>query len=453
MTTPEGQAGIDDLLSSFQEIGQLDSQGVFTLSGKRAAGKLARHLLGEPTDWILKVVQAACHAQASELRLTQTHKATHISFTVPFALDTRAFEMSLTQAQPASQPGLEDLTMGLRAVALSQERNWVARLRTGESTHWVLVSDGEVSVEAGGSEPSADRTELLIGVAFPPGQVGKVGGLVRFGAAIQNEHEVLHARVRACPIPLFLDGKRLDDLARSDDLASMETEVFLGVDLGRQATGLAPVSAPQGLRVSPESSFRDRFLDSQPFHLPSFPEPAQGSSLLRVAFRFQRESRSSQARVPRLRPLTTPSRVVLLRHGVVVGRRSLGITEAIACDVYLNADQMTANLTGLEVEVTPEHADLARREISDLGSYLQQLGTALEGHKGKPSRIDWAKGAALAGGTLFFLTPWPLKLVGVGIAAGHLHSASRHYSGIVKECAEEVRRFSWRYCGENGRTV
>lgn len=447
MTTPEGQAGIDALLHSFEEVGHLDSRGAFTLAAKRAAGKLARSLLGDPTDWILKVVQAACHGKADELRITQARKATHIAFSLPYALDIRALVMSLTQAQPAKQPGVEDLAMGLRAVAIAQDRSWVARLKIGDATHWILVSEGQVSIEMGAETSSETTTDLLIGVAFPVGQVGKVGGLVRFGAAIQNEHEALQARVRACPIPLFLDGKRLDDLARSDGLASMESEVFLGVDLGRSSDTLQPVSLPRGLQVSTVSRFRDRFLEPQPFFLPSFAEGNEGSSLLRVAFRFQQESRGSQARVPRLRSLTTSSRVLLLRHGVVVGRRSLGVTEAIACDVYLNADLMPANLSGLEVEVTPEHADIARREFASMGPFLQQLKEMLEGHQGRPARLDWILGATVASGTAWLLTPWPLKFVGLGIAAGRLHMASRQYAGIVAECAEEVRKFSWRFCG------
>ena len=154
-----------------------------------------------------------------------------------------------------------------------------------------------------------------------------------------------------------------------------------------------------------------------------------------------------------MRPLNTPSRVVLLRHGVVVGRRSLGDTEAIACDVYLNADHMLANLSGLEIEVTPEHVELARRELTGLGPFLEKLREELKLHQGRPARLDWVLGATIASGAALLLTPWPLKVVGLGVAAGRLRSASRHYAGVVAECAEEVRKFSWRFCGTRGPLV
>ncbi len=380
-----------------------------------------------------------------------------MTFSLPFQLDLRAFELSLTQAQVAAQPGVEELATALRVLGLAQDRPWVARVTQGKAIHWILANHGEVSLEiAAPLDPEATTSDLLLGIAYPPGQVGKLGGLVRFGAAIQTEHEVLLARARACPIPLFLDGTRLDDLARADSLAGIESEAFLAVALGMTSSEFPPVSWPEGLSTSQNSKFRDRFLDPRPFFLPDIVPGTAGSSLLRVAFRFQKESRTSQTSrtgTTRLRPLVTASRVVLVRHGVVVGRRNLGISAPIAVDVYINADHMAANLTGLEVEVQPLHIEQARREIETLAPCLRELRQALEGHRGRPSRLDWALGAGLGFGTAVLLVPWTIKLLGLGVAAIHLRVASQQYRGLVAECAEEVANFSARYCEVDPRSA
>lgn len=454
MGVADGQDGLEELLLSFEETGQLDSRGVFTLAGRRAAGKLARSLLPEPADWILKVVQSACRAKASELRISQRGKATHVAFSLPFQLDLRAFELSLTQAQAASQPGVEELATALRVLGLAQDRSWVARVTQGKAVHWILANQGEVSVEvAERLDSEATTSDLLLGIAYPPGQAGKLGGLVRFGAAIQNEHEALLTRTRACPIPLFLDGSRLDDMARTDGLASIENEAFLTVALGHASSELPCVSWPSGLSISQNSKFQDRFWDPRPYFLPDLARGATGSSLLRVAFRFQKEPRTSRTNGTRFRSLVTASRIVLIRHGVVVGQRNLGLSAPIAIDVYLNADDLAGNLSGLEVEVLPLHADQARREIEALGPCLRELGRALSGHRGRPSKTDWVLGAGLGLGAAALLVPWPIKLLGLGMTAIHLRTASQQYRGLVAECASELTKFSVRYCEVSPRSA
>lgn len=440
--------GLEGLLTSFEEAGQLESRGAFTLAGKRAAGKLARALLPEPSDWILKVVQSACKAKAPDLRISQTGKATHISYAFPFALDLRAFELSLTTAQAASQPGVEELATALRVVGLGQDRSWVAKVVLGQTVHWIVVNEGEVHLETSHElDPKVETTELLLGIAYPPGQVGKLGGLLRFGAAIQNEHEALLTRGRACPVPLYLDDKRLDDMARSDGLANIESEVFLGVAIGQSQEGVAPISWPQALKISPHTPFGDRFLDSQPFVLPTQSgSVSSGSSLLRVAFRFQKETFSTRGRGSRLRTLATSSRVVLVRYGVVVGRRNLGITEPVAVDVYLNADELPANLSGLEAEILPQQIELAKSQLAELGPFLDSVRSALVSHRGRPSRSDWLLGAGVASGSALLFYPWPAKLLGLAAAVIQLTASGQRLSGMVSECAREVERFSSVYC-------
>ncbi len=445
--TLEDPHTLDDLLGSLQGAGQWDSRGSFTLAGRKAAGKLAKSLLPEPSDWILKVVQAACQGGAPELRISQTNRATHIAFRLSYTLDLRDLESSLTRAVASGQPGVDDLSTALRVVGLGQERAWVARLRTAEQQHWVLVDQGMVSLETS-DQPDGpeDATEVLLGIAFPPGESGKVGGLVRFGAAIQNEHEALTQRTRACPIPLWLDGERMDTLRRSSSLVGFEREVFLGVTTGSGSTA-SPIRFPGGVEESQVQRLGARLDDADPFHLPDPEQRREGSSLLRVAFRYnsERHPRERTARV--FRPLPTPSRVLLVRHGVVVGKRNLGFSEPVAVDIYLNADGERSDLSGLEVEVLAQHVEQARRDLKGIGPFLGLLERKLAAHVCPPQMLDMVATAG-ASGVALLLAPWPVKLVTLGFSAWTLRNSALQQQKVVDLCRLELRSFQERYCQE-----
>ena len=448
-TEPDEKHTLNHFLSSFQEAGRLDSTGVFTMSGRKAVGKLASRLLAQPADWVLQVVQAACRADAPELRVSQTSKATHLEFQLPYVMDFQALERSLTMGTVSAQPGIDELSSALRVVGLGQDRSWVARFRTGQATHWVLVKGGEASLETVPEESGCPGvTEVLVGVAFPAGESGKVGGLVRFGAAIQNEHEALAQRARACPIPLWLDGERTDTLQRANTLTGgFEHEAFLGVALGHEPSQ-PPISAPRGLVQSQPSRVRDRFIDPRPFYLPSFDNQSSGSSVLRVAFHYSREQHARNGRTHLFRPLPIPSRVLLVRHGVVVGKRNLGITEPIAVDVYLNGNHERSDLTGLEVEVTPGHITAARAELKELEPFFATLLNELEAHRARPNTREVALYGGL-GGLALLLAPWPLKLAALGATAAKLHLTTVQHQRVLGDCLVELAAFRQRHCGHS----
>ncbi len=416
------------------------------MAGRKAAGRLARSLLPDPADWILKVVQGACKACAPQLKIDQTHRATHIELQLPYLLDISAFESSLTQGTAPAQPGLDELSTALRVVGLGQERSWVARLRTGETTHWVLVKGGEASletvVEAAG-QPQV--TQVLIGIAFPPGQPGKLGGL-RFGAAIQNEHEALAQRARACPIPLLLDGRRLDTLQREPILGSLEKELFLGVALGARPE-LTPIAAPSGLEQGPGSGWSDGFLDQCPLHLSL--GPRHGSSILRMAYHYLQEPHTRHGKFHTYRPVPAASRVLLVRHGVVVGKRNIGLLEPLAFDVHLNADQARADLSGLEVSVTEDEVEVARAEMGSLGPFLDKVGAMLEHHVSRPRPRDLLLYGGVSGVALV-AAPWPLKLLAVGASAFRLKWLAQQHQLLIQDCLTEVSLHKQRFGPQSG---
>lgn len=442
--TPETK-DFENLLSSFREAGRLDSRGSFTLAGAKAAGKLAQSLLPNAADWILKIVQSACQAQAAELRISQTRRATHIEFKVPYQIDIRALEESLIRAHTATQPGLEDLCTALRVLGLGQKRSWAARLNSGELTHWILVQDGEASLESiAGQSGEKGVTEVLLGIAFPPGESGKLGGLVRFGAAIQNEHEALLHRARACPIPLWLDGIRIDTLESKDPLSGLEHEFFLGVCLGNNLQR-PQIQLPSGLETKKASPLRDPLASPGAFHLAASNGESQGSSLMRIAFRYHHEHRNRHSSNLDYKPLATPSRVLLVRHGVVVGKRNLGLSESIAVDVYLDSGDSRVDLSGLQVEVLPEHMDAARDELRGIGDFLTLVEQKIASHPCKSNPRDLLLHGSL-NTVCLLIAPWPLKLATLGLSFVQLRFLLQRYKRLVTDCRFELTHFQQKYC-------
>lgn len=452
MTIPAEVKEVDQLLESFREAGEMDSQGVFTLSGRRAIGKLSKSLLVEPSDWILKVIQGACRACALDLKISQAKKATHMRLELPFLLDIKALEGSLVAGTSALQPGIDELSSGLRAVGLGQDRAWVARFRTDKAVYWMTVQQGQINLEtideAGHSD--GERTEVLLGIAFPAGQLGKIGGILRFGSAIQNEHAALRERARACSIPLYLDGHRIDNLRYTEPLGSFEKEALLGVsypdpDRDEIQTSLAPITIPKGLRQAGEEPYLDRLQSEDPFYMPPPPSAPDASSVQRWAYRYQKDQAARGGRrAAQHYPLPTPSRVYLVRFGVVVGRRNLGITEPIVADVFLCANHLRSDLSGLEVEVTPEILEQARSEVARCTSFLNLLQSELKNYRPKPAKRE----LMLLGGigvTALLLSPWLLKLTLVPFCAAKLRSSTQHRRRLLEECLHHLQHFAKVY--------
>lgn len=435
---------VENYLANLRQKGTLDSEGTFTVAGCRAVGKLALFLLAKESDWILKIVQAACVAGCSDLRVKQTRISTQISLVLPYPLDFTAFERGLTSPTPITDaPGIEELYCGLRAVGVGQLRDWVLRAQAGGQVTILSCSDGLVSAERLESDEPAsrDRTDLILGVAYPRGQRGKIGGLVRFGEAVQNEHLALLTRGRACPIPLFLDGRRLDDLNVPGLVSALETRAFLGINLP-PSDGSLSIRVPNGLSPSPQFQFQDRFCESKPYCLSAIPESRTARSLQRWYFNYttSRETFNSGSSSFYFQDVPSPSRICLLRHGVVVAEKNIGIVHPISAEIFLPADHLRSDLTGLQVRPTDEEIDLAKREVRGSLPFLERLFAQLEEYSPRPKKHQLLMYGGL--GALGLLVPTlALKAIAGTFSTVMIARAAHHHQQIVKDCLRHLESF------------
>lgn len=431
---------IDSFLEQIGGAGSHDSEGYFTLSGRKAAGKLAQCQLPEAADWVLKIVQACCRAGSSKLEVVQSRSSTQFKFRLPFVLHREQLEASLTKGLIAPQAGVEELSMALRAVGLGQNRPWVGSFTSGTRRSWLVLSDelsredSDLSAEA---TPAPERaTDVVLGVSFPKGERGKLGGVVRFGAAVQNEFLALVSRARACPIPLSLDNRRIDDLQRTGELPDLVTSSLLGITF--TSGGEEPIGIPKGLRESEGFRFQDKFTDPSPFVLAE--QPCSASSLQRWSYGYQIESYGFRTARFKFHGMPAPSRVVLIRDGVEVGRGPLGIVTPIAVEVFLSANSRRGDLSNLVFDVEKDDVVRARRELAKSEPFLETLLSRLRSHSSWPLRTELAVCGGV-GALALVATPLFIKgLVGAA-AAFRLAKSAKNHQEIVQDCCLELEAF------------
>ncbi|MCA9779270.1 MAG: hypothetical protein KC800_21225, partial [Candidatus Eremiobacteraeota bacterium] len=316
---------LDQYLTQLRGKGSFDSEGVFTVAGTRALGKLANFLLPSKSDWILKIVQGACGAQAEELRIKQTHHSTQIHFHTSYPLDLDLFEQSvLATTPPRDNMGLDDITSGLRAVGMGdQPRDWVARLTSGRNECFLSCVEGQLTSQRLLLEHSGpqDGTLVALGVAYPANESGKLGGIIRFGEAVQNEHTALLTRTRICPIPLYLDGRRIDDAREPSLTSALQQRAFLGINTTDQQ-GRPTLPLPPGLQSLQSPPQVRAFFSNEPYLVPHLPTEGRAAAILRWYYNYSRREQPGKSQ-RFLQSVPSPSRVHLVRRGVVVGSKGL----------------------------------------------------------------------------------------------------------------------------------
>lgn len=433
---------LDDYLTRLKEKGRHDSEGVFTVAGNRALGKLSQFLLPEKSDWILKMVQAGCCAEASGISLKQTHRSTQIEVIFPHQIDLDRFENALTTPTVvSSEPGSADLIVGLRAVGVGQQRDWVASLTAGRAKSIVTCVEGQVTSERLKPESPVDGTHIQIGVSYPQSESGKIGGLIRFGEAVQNEHTTLLSRVRACPIPISLDGRRLDDLCEPSLSSALRPRVFLGINFTSQQ-GDTPIRVPPGLRPANSRPVASEFHSPAPFLVPMPPAEQHCTSIQRWFYNYSRREEPGKSHIFQ-QAVPTPSRVYLVRHGVIVGRRNLGFTDPISSDVFLCADHLRSDLTGLSVDPEEAEVEIAREGLRQSRQFLQELSYKLEQTQSRPFSKDLLFYGGL--GALTLLSPWFAVKALTGTVTGvMLARAVKADKRVLADCIEKIDAFLTR---------
>ncbi len=191
--------------------GQVDSQGEFTVSLQKALGKLAEFALPFSGAWAVKIIQGLV-ATGTDLPIRVDLLATEIGFYFlkpDFSL--REFADQFATPEPASKPSLRHLLTGLWNVALKER--WGFQLALADSTT-TLIWDGH-DLHRVESSRQRDCACLTLAPLQQKSKLSWVAGVAMSGHRNAELLMTLAQRCYLCPVPLTVDGRRLDSLQRS----------------------------------------------------------------------------------------------------------------------------------------------------------------------------------------------------------------------------------------------
>ena len=176
---------------------RFDSHGSFTMDPLKAIETMAQAQLPGRTYWQLKLVQAAVASGAPALRIGPAL----ITFRPQETWSLDQIQADLLQAHPSPTRALYHLKQALWNVAFSQKLDFTLELP--EESEALVYQAGRFE-----RRPTRPEAGLRLTVRYPPDP---------------NYLSEALARAYICPIPLTLDGRRIDSLATDDPPVHLES--------------------------------------------------------------------------------------------------------------------------------------------------------------------------------------------------------------------------------------
>lgn len=187
-----------------------------------------------------------------------------------------------------------------------------------------------------------------------------------------------------------------------------------------------------------QSESRD-FFSQSPLLVSTQSGGTPAGSIQRWYYNYARREEAGKSHVF-LQAVPTPSRVHLVRRGVLVGRKNLGISHPISADVFLNADHLRSDLTGLQLEPDTEAVELAREGMRRSMDFLRSVEAKLIEIESRPIGKDlWLYGGL---GVLSLLSPWfALKAVTGAVSGIMIARAVKNDRRALRDCINQLNDF------------
>lgn len=361
-------------LDAFRSEGEFDSEGFFTLDRQKAVGKIARYMLPDEGLWILKTVQAACHLNTLELRVREVKAFSSLSYRLSESVDLTELRKGLVEGTQVH--GLHLLCQALRSVALTQKRLVTLTLTAGNRVTTFLLNNGQVNESESESEQFATQTQLHILVQRP---VERTDTLFERGKeALQfadryldsfrsEEYDYLMNRARVSPIPLFLNGARIDDMNIPWYLKDGERAFYVGALYAQSRNDQENyLSIPQAISRRKTPTLLPG--NHGPLASMSFGPAARANCLLGVHYYSKRAYNG-----------TVYSRLHMVKDGVVVDTAISDFQATMGFDLVVSPPQIKTDITGLKANIPESLTERYRRYLIQFRNPLKKLALYLAG--------------------------------------------------------------------------
>lgn len=348
---------LENFLDQALQAGQRDSQGVFTLAREQARNKLARFQLHSPGHWAVKFVQFIVRTGSqSPMTFRSTGEFTELSFDLGPQFEVEQFESRFYGSLANPEPPWNYLLASLWSVGVGETRPFALHL-TGYQIGWQW--DGE-QLHRRDASPSAELS------SFRVSHLGKVArsplrGKKLAKARKQELSRALMSRCFVCPLPLTVDGLRIDALQLCPHQGWRETQCPVKVGFLDLAELQAWTLPPGSFREEPSKPRQNvklwgRTLGDEFWLLDTEPTRVEASLAYVLTWHTNLKGPKDISALKE-RPLTKRSSCFFVQDGSIIGGFELAMPEtSCAFGLYLSAFGIKTDLTGLEI-VDSEEAE------------------------------------------------------------------------------------------------
>lgn len=437
----EHPSSLKQYLDSCRQEGQQQAgEGTFSLAREKALEKLAAFQLPFAGAWALKIVQAVVASGSSQsLKVYQGKHDASFYFEVPSSWALEQVEDAFFDPHAPVDTSLRHLACGLWAVALNQRRAFELRLPADRTR---LIWDGQRLDRLRLDE--SPRVQPSLTISHKNEEVGGSLSNIKVARQIADANKALADNAYTCPIPLGLEGRRIDAFQHCP------------------THGLRPRSHPYALRRCtaelpgfpvPQKTFwyfsGDEVQVEKPSRLKALSLPlcdrsepygtAEVVYLVTYHCDYQREE------------LSHPSVCHWVKDGVVVDQQRLAVPEGPhSVAMFLSAQGLAADLTTLHLRDSEERTRRLEQAAKSVGTGL----TEIQGGFFAPwVKAGAAQGRLLGGlavvGSLGFL---PVSLGGAAAGVASSLLGLRHHQARTQQFQERLELGATQLLG-NWRSV
>lgn len=407
----EADSPLHAFLAQHRQEGESVDEGAFTLNRAKALEKLAGFQLENPTDWLPKLVQAAVSAAAKEIEVETTSSDLRVRFEAPNTWTEAELEEAFFAPEKRRSRSLNNLVQALWTVAGQGRAFCFCFPQATSATIWY---QGEFTTEP--LRKPVERFFVSVSHQSANGKAGPSG---------RELLDRLKGRAYCCPVPLTVNGRRLDMLQNSPEVGfgSEVHPLAVGIENGRLPTlDLPPGSLEEKLLARFENRLSSLHELSQNA---TRALPAAGAGLAWML------SYQEKAREPVL--------CHFVRDGVICETIRFRLKPgSLAFHLWVSAAGLETDASGFKLLDTPEK----HRRIR-LAAHLGRAGLlSVSPPEPKVSKgVHLAKAVLLVGmGTMFVAPAVGLVTGGLGILAAGMADRGNHIQNQIGEELESLKR-------------
>lgn len=380
--SPAMRSSMEEYLQAELGEGTRESSGAFTLARAQALEKLAGFQMPGPHTWVLKVVQASVASGCSALTVRQNSTESIFVFCDAPGWSVDQVEEAFCQPGTVRDRGLRHLRQALWNVGISGLRPFYV---TGAGWPEALVWDGRSLSQ----RPTSPVTETTLVVSHRVWQKGRGFPILRsIEAAERNAEVLLELKQKAfvCPIPLRLDGLRLDalQLCPSHGLSSRSSLLRLAFPQGPlPPLGIPPATAGGFVREGEMRADVDGIYQG-PVEIP---ESAALMCLLSAHVMRLPDGKSHKWSTAR-----QPSLLYWVLDGVVLNQANLSVpSRCCSLAVMASAEGLITDLSGFTLQINAEYRERLWKVYELAAEFAARVRVDFSGVMEKQPQSLWAR--------------------------------------------------------------